>query len=683
VSAAKKVAAKRIDALCAELLEHQRRYYVENDPTVSDAEYDRLERELRALEEQHPDLIRPDSPTQRVGGQPASGFSTFTHRTPLLSLDNAFGVEELRAWDQRLRRALDEGAEPSYMVEPKVDGLSVALHYQDGLLQHGVTRGDGSVGEEVTQNVRTIRSIPLRLIDAPQGMVEVRGEVFLSRSVFEQLNRLRANNDEPLFANPRNAAAGALRMLDSRLTADRKLDCFFYDLVESAAGLAPTHGENFEWIRARGLKTNPLNRLCSSIEEVADAFEALQTQREQLDYEIDGLVVKVNELALRDVAGATSKFPRWAIAMKYPAQQATTRVREIVVQVGRTGKLTPVAELEPVQLAGTTVSRATLHNEDEVQRKDVRVGDLVFIEKAGEIIPQVVKTVTAERPAESTPFEMPSACPICGSDATRSEGEVARYCSNVACPAQRREKLLHFASRGGMDVQGLGEALIDQLLTQELIGGIADLYALRAEQLAALERMGEKSASNLIAELERSKQQPLRRLLFGLGIRHVGERSAKILAAKIGSIDAIAAAEIEALEAIDEVGPKTATAVRQFFEQPANVELIAALRAAGLRLDATEEELAPVAVVAVDSPFAGKTVVLTGTLPDVPRSLARARIEALGGKIVGSVSKKTGLVVAGEAAGSKRTKAEELGVPVMEAEEFLPWMDESDTNAVQ
>ncbi len=669
-------AKKRAIELRREIAVQRKRYYVDNDPEVSDAEYDRLERELIEIEQQFPQLITPNSPTQRVGGEPSEGFETYTHRTPLLSLDNAYGVGELREWDARLKRALDDGASPTYMVEPKVDGLSIAVHFEGGRFRRGVTRGDGFVGEDVSPNVRTIRSIPLELMDGETRGLEVRGEVFLPHNVFTRINEKRAAAGEPLFANPRNAAAGALRMLDARVTAERRLDCFFYDVAAWGGEPLTTHEQNFALLQRLGLRTNPLNRVCMTIDEVIEAFDELGRLRGTLDYGIDGLVVKVNELPLREIAGATSKFPRWAVAVKYPAKQATPRVRKIVVQVGRTGKLTPVAELEPVALAGTTVSRATLHNEDEVERKDVREGDTVFVEKAGEIIPQVVKTVLAKRRKGARKFRMPEQCPVCGASAVREEGEAARYCTNVACPAQQKEKLLHFAGRGGMDIQGLGEALVDQLLEKGLVEDVSGLYGLEQEVLESLERMGSKSASNLLEEIERSKRRLLRRLLVALGIRHVGERSARLLATKLGSIEALSNATPEELEALDEIGPKTAAAVRQFFEQPANRKLVARLAAAGVRTEATEEELAPPPEAAERSPFAGKTVVLTGTFPGIPRSAAKARIEAFGGKVSGSVSKKTDLVVAGEASGSKRTKAEALGVAIMEADEFATWMQE-------
>lgn len=669
-------AKERAIQLRREIAIHRKLYYVDNDPEVSDSEYDALERELLAIEQAFPELITPDSPSQRVGGEPSTGFASYRHRTPLLSLENAFGEHELRAWETRLLRAIDDGVAPTYVVEPKVDGLSVAVHFENGRLRRGVTRGDGKVGEDVSPNVRAIRSIPLELAHGETRALEARGEVFLPRSVFAELNRARRAAGEAPFANPRNAAAGALRMLDARVTAERRLDCFFYDVAGWEGPERKTHGETFSLLRKLGLRTNPANRLCVTIDQVIEAFQELGRNRDTLDYEIDGMVVKVNELALRDIAGATSKFPRWAVAVKFPAQQATTKVVRIVVQVGRTGKLTPVAELEPVQLAGTTVSRATLHNEDEVRRKDVREGDTVFVEKAGEIIPQVVKTVARKRPPGSGPFRFPEQCPVCGADAVREEGEAARYCTNVACSAQRREKLLHYASRGAMDIQGLGEALVDQLIEKANVADVAGLYDLNHEALSGLERMGTKSAANLLDEIEQSKKRSLRRLLFGLGIRHVGERAAGVLAAKVGSVAALAAADPEALERLDEIGPRTAAAVQRFFSQPANRELIERLQEAGVRTVASEQELAPAPQPVGGSPFHRKTVVLTGTLPGVSRAAAKARIEALGGKVSGSVSKKTDLLIAGEGAGSKRARAQGLGVTIMEADEFAVWMND-------
>ena len=646
---------------------HRRRYYVDDAPEISDAEYDELERELRELEAAHPEVVTPDSPSLRVGGEPSDAFESVRHRTPLLSLDNAYSIDDLRAWDERLTRAVGRAA-GAYVVEPKVDGLSIAVWYRDGLLERALTRGDGVVGEDVTANVRTIRAIPLRLAEAVP-FIEVRGEVFMPRVSFQRLNAARIEAGEAPFANPRNAAAGSVRLLDPKITASRRLDVFFYLLAEIEGEHEPsTHVAALGRLKALGLRVNPRNIACASLDEAIAGIEAIRASRSELDYEIDGAVVKANGIALQRVAGATSKFPRWAVAYKYPPEQSETRVRAIVVQVGRTGTLTPVAELEPVLLAGTTVARATLHNEDEVARKDIREGDTVVIEKAGEIIPQIARVLVDRRPEGAVPFVMPRRCPVCGSEAVREDGEVASRCTGVACPAKRREAVLHFASRSGMDIQGLGDALVDQLLARDLVKDIADLYQLDEAALAGLDRMGEKSAANLMSELASSKQRPLHRLLYALGIRHVGDRAARVLASSVGSIDALAEANAEALEAISEVGPKTASAVTTFFEQPANRELLRRLTAAGVRMEALPEERRP--PPAADSPFSGKTVVLTGTLPGMSREDAKTRIEALGGRVSGSVSKKTDMVVAGEDAGSKLDKARDLGVRIVEPAEF-------------
>ena len=667
-------AARRAAELRRRIAYHRKRYYIDDDPEISDGEYDQLERELQTIESEYPELITPDSPTQRVGGEPVPALESFRHSTRLLSLDNAYNEDELGEWESRLFRVIGD-RRPTYVVEPKIDGLSISVHYRDGLLLRGVTRGDGEVGEEVTSNIRTIRSIPLRLT-AEISSLEVRGEVFMPRPAFEGLNRQRLESGESPFANPRNAAAGSVRLLDPRTTASRRLDCSFYELAALEGGLPGTHEEGLALLRELGLRTNPLNRTCPDRAEVLAYVEEIRGLRETLDYETDGVVIKVNELDLRREAGSTSKFPRWAVAFKFPSQQATTRVRKIVVQVGRTGALTPVAELKPVQLAGTTVSRATLHNEEEVARKDVRIGDTVLIEKAGEIIPQVVKVITGKRPRSARSFRMPERCPVCGSPAIKEEGEVARRCSNTAsCPAQRRESLLHLASRSGMDVQGLGEALVDQLLEHEMVLDIADLYSLEPDALAALERMGEKSAGNLLAQLEESKRQPLHRLIYALGIRHVGERSARILADAFGSLRRLAAASEEELVALAEIGPKTATAVRLFFNQQSNRRLIDRLMRAGVAAEAAPRP----APSGTGSPFAGKTVVLTGTLAGLTREEVKERIEALGGRVAGSVSRKTDMVVAGEAAGSKLDKARELDVRVVDPEAFRRMLDGADS----
>jgi len=657
-------ARARAEVLRQEIASHRKRYYVDNDPEIADGEYDALERELLELETAFPELATSDSPSLRVGGEPAEDIPQFSHTIPMLSLDNVYSDEELGEWENRLIKLLGDRL-PSYFVEPKVDGLSIAVHYRDGLLAAGATRGDGETGEDVTANVRTIRSIPLRLTQNV-GHVEARGEVFFPRSAFKELNRSRGEAGDPLFANPRNAAAGTLRLLDSRITAARRLDCVFYQLAQHDGAIPETHSAGLQLLGDLGLRTNPLNRSGLNIQQVLEYLDELAGGKDELDYEIDGVVVKVDELALRDRAGSTSKFPRWAVAYKYPAEQATTTVLGIAVQVGRTGVLTPVAELAPVSLAGTTVSRATLHNQDEIERKDVRAGDTVWVEKAGEIIPQVVKVIHNKRPPGTRKFHMPKRCPACGSPVIREEGEVAQRCTGqLICPAQRKQALLHFVSRKGMDIQGLGEALVEQLLENEMVRDVSDLYTLAREQLSGLPRMGETSAGNALDQIDASRTLPLHRLLFALGIRHVGERAAKVLAAAFGSMAAMAAADVGALEELDEIGPKTATEVVLFFSRAENLELIAKLAGAGVD---------PVEQVASGNPagslFDGKTVVITGTLPGRSRQEARDLVEQLGGRVSGSVSGKTDFVVAGQAAGAKRAKAEKLGVTIINAEQF-------------
>jgi DNA ligase (NAD+) len=667
MSAPKNDPASRAKSLRERIALHRKKYYVEDAPLISDSEYDALERELRELEADHPELITPDSATLRVGGEPSEAFVNVPHRSPLLSLDNAYSESELQAWDERLTRVMGRPVD-RYVVEPKIDGLSISLWYQDGLLERAVTRGDGFVGEDVTANVRTIRSIPRRLSRA-LPFVEARGEIFMSRASFQALNEAREATGEPPFANPRNAAAGSLRLLDPEVTASRKLDGFFYAVAE-IVGDEPlrSQSEGLARLEALGLRVNPLNATCRSLDDVIAAIESIRSRRNHLEYEIDGAVVKVDDLEMQRRAGATSKSPRWAVAFKYPPEQAETRVIDITVQVGRTGALTPVAQLAPVVLAGTTVSRATLHNEDEVTRKDVRVGDTVVIEKAGEIIPQVTRVLTERRPEESERFIMPTHCPVCGSLAVREEGEVASRCTGVSCPAKRREALLHFASRAGMDIQGLGDALVDQLLAGGLLRDAADIYALEAEVLATLPRMGKKSATNLVGEIESSKRRSLHRLLYALGIRHVGERAARVLASALGSLEALRDAPQNALEAIPEIGPKTAAAIRTFFEQSRNRELIARLAQAGVLTEASEKDLPPGTLRT--SPLTGKTVVLTGTLPGVSREEAKARVEALGGRVSSTVSKSTDFLVAGDDPGSKLNKAVKLGIRLVTPEEF-------------
>jgi DNA ligase (NAD+) len=668
MTAAKASPKARAAELRSQIAHHRQKYYGDDAPEISDAEYDALEQELLAIETAHPELVTVDSTSQSVGGEASDAFVNVRHRARLLSLDNAYSESDLREWNDRLTRSLGQES-GRFVVEPKIDGFSIALWYRNGCLERAITRGDGTVGEDVTSNVRTIASIPSRLKE-PVPFVEARGEIFMPRASFQALNLARQNAGQPPFANPRNAASGSVRLLDATITASRKLDGFFYVLASLEGADPPvTHREELSRLESLGLRVNPLNAACASLEEAWAAIEAIRNVRERLEYEIDGAVVKIDDVAQQRRAGSTSKFPRWAIAYKFPPEQAQTRVRDIVVQVGRTGALTPVAELVPVLLAGTTVSRATLHNEDEVARKDVRVGDTVLIEKAGEIIPQVTRVLLDKRPQDAAPFVMPKRCPACGSEAVREEGEVASRCTGVSCPAMRREALLHFASRAGMDIQGLGEALVDQLLAKNLVEDVAGVYGLDADALATLERMGKKSAANVVGEIESSKTRPLHRLLYALGIRHVGERAARLLASSFGSLDALGAASHDALEAVSEIGPKTAAAVRTFFDQPRNRELIGRLAEAGVRTEASPEELSQ-APSAASSPFAGKTVVLTGTLSGISRDEAKSRIESLGGRVSGTVSKKTDFVIAGDDPGSKLEKAVALGVRIVTPEDF-------------
>jgi DNA ligase (NAD+) len=668
MTAAKPSPKVRVEELRRQIAHHRQKYYGDDAPEISDAEYDALEQELRAIETAYPELVTADSTSQRVGGEASDAFVNVRHRAPLLSLDNAYSESDLREWNDRLTRSLGHES-GRYVVEPKIDGFSIALWYRNGRLERAITRGDGAVGEDVTANVRTIASIPARLTE-PVPFVEARGEIFMPRASFQALNLARQNAGQPPFANPRNAASGSVRLLDATITASRKLDGFFYVLASLEGADPPeTHLEELSRLESLGLRVNPLNAACASLEEAWAAIEAIRNVRGRLDYEIDGAVVKIDDVALQRRAGSTSKFPRWAIAYKFPPEQAQTLVRDIVVQVGRTGALTPVAELLPVLLAGTMVSRATLHNEDEVARKDVRVGDTVLIEKAGEIIPQVTRVLLDKRPQDAAPFVMPKRCPACGSEAVREEGEVASRCTGVSCPAMRREALLHFASRAGMDIQGLGDALVDQLLAKDLVADVADVYGLDADALATLERMGKKSAANVVGEIESSKTRSLHRLLYALGIRHVGERAARVLASSFGSLDALGAASHDALEAISEIGPKTAAAVRTFFDQPRNRDLVRRLAKAGVRTEASPEELSQ-PPPAASSPFAGKTAVLTGTLPGISRDEAKSRIESLGGRVSGTVSKKTDFVIAGDDSGSKLEKAVALGVRIVTPEDF-------------
>lgn len=671
--ASAKDAAQRAAELRDELRSHDYRYYVLADPTIPDVEYDRLMRELQTLEQQHPHLVTPDSPTQRVAGAPSDEFPEVRHAAAMLSLDNAFSEQEVRDFDRRVRERL--GADQvDYAAEPKLDGLAVSLVYEDGRLARGATRGDGTTGEEVTANIRTIRSVPLRLCGKgwPQ-LLEVRGEVYISKAGFQALNRRAAERGERTFANPRNAAAGSLRQLDPRITAARPLSIFCYGLGERGGARLPARqSELLDQLAQWGLRVCPQRERVNGVEGCLDYYRALGERRDDLPYEIDGVVYKVDLLADQDRLGTLSRAPRWAIAHKFPAQEALTTVVGIEVQVGRTGALTPVAKLEPVQVGGVTVTSATLHNAAEVERKDVRVGDTVYVRRAGDVIPEVVRVLTERRPKHTEPFQMPDRCPACGSAVVRPEGEVVARCSGaLVCGAQRKRALWHFASRRAMDIDGLGDKLIEQLVDRDLVQDPAGLYELDADALQSLERMGEKSAHNLLAALDRSRNTTLPRFLFALGIREVGEATAAQLARHFGSLSAIQQAEESALQAVEDVGPVVAAHIHAFFREPHNLRVIERLREAGVAWPEA-------AGVAHDRPLPlqGKTYVLTGTLATLTRHQAKARLEALGARVAGSVSSSTDCVIAGDKAGTKLDKARELGIPIADEQELLSLLAE-------
>ncbi len=677
-------ASDRIDALRALIRHHEEQYYVHDAPEISDGEFDALMRELQALEAAQPDRVTPDSPTQRVGGRPVEGFATVEHARQMLSLDNANSEEELRAFDERVRKGLAEsGAVPSsvrYVAELKIDGLSIALTYRDGRLVRGATRGDGVRGEDVTANARTIRAIPLALGDGPAGELEVRGEVYLPRRVFERINREREEQGEPLFANPRNAAAGAMRNLDPREVARRRLGAFTYQLMASAGVGPEAHGDTLRQLAAWGLPVEPHWQACDGVEAVVVFCTRWGEQRRSLDFDTDGVVVKVDDLAMRERLGVTSKCPRWAIAFKFPAEQARTRLKAIEVNVGRTGAATPYAVLEPVVLAGSTISKATLHNAEDIARKDIRQGDLVVIEKAGDVIPRVVGPVLPERPAASEPWAMPAKCPTCGSALRREADEVVWRCENASCPARLLRGLEHFAGRGAMDIEGLGEALIEQLVSGGLVRDFSDLYKLRVVDLATLtsttskdgktvtRRFGEKSAQKVVDRIERSRQNELWRVVFGLGIRHVGERAAQALAGAFGGMRAIASASAEQCQAVPDIGPVVAASARAWFDEPRNRDLVERLEAAGVRMHVPDWEQRR---DAAPGRLSGRTYVITGTLEAMSREEAQIQLERLGAKVSGSVSRKTTAVIVGAEPGSKLEKARTLGVPTLDEAAFL------------
>ena len=655
---------QRIEALRDELREHGYRYHVLDDPRIPDAEYDRLMRELEALEAKYPGSITPDSPTQRVGGEPLEGFATVSHSVPMLSLGNAFSSEELTEFDRRARERLERDGELVYAAEPKLDGVALSLRYEDGVLVRGATRGDGQIGEDVTHNARTIEAIPLRLRGASPSVLEVRGEVYMPLAGFHAYNERARASGEKAFVNPRNAAAGSLRQLDPKLTAARPLAFFAYATGQVEPALGPqTHAELLNAFREWGLPVCPDNAVVAGVAGCVGFYDRLGRRRAKLPYEIDGVVFKVNDFGDRERLGFVSRAPRWAVAYKFPAQEEMTRVVDIEVQVGRTGALTPVARLEPVFVGGVTVTNATLHNEDEVHRKDVRVGDTVIVRRAGDVIPEVVSVVIDQRPTGTRRFGMPTSCPVCRSAVVRGEGEAVSRCSGgLFCPAQRKEAIRHFASRKAMDIEGLGTKLIDQLVERDLVRNVADIFELTGEQLAELDRMAEKSAGNLVTAIENSRHPSLPRFLFALGIREVGETTAASLAHHFGTLEAIAEASRDELEQVSDVGPVVAEHVVTFFAEPHNREVLEALASAGVTPTETE------AARDAPQPLKDVTVVLTGTLDGMTRTQAKEALQALGAKVTGSVSKKTTYLVAGADPGSKLEKAERLGVEILDAD---------------
>lgn len=650
----------RAERLRDEIVYHERKYYQDNDPQISDAEFDALVRELTALESLYPELVTPESPTQRVGGKPLEGFRSVVHSTPMMSIENCYNEEELRAFEERIRKLLP-GETVRYAAELKIDGLSVSISYRGGRYFQAVTRGDGLQGDDITRNVKTIRAVPLLIKD--KDAVEVRGEIYLPFESFRTINREREENGEAPFANPRNAAAGSIRLLDPKEVSARGLDTFIYYLFLD--GREPdSQWESLSRLKEMGFHTNPNSRLCASIEEVIAYYREWGEKRDGLEYDVDGMVIKVDSAEQRSKLGATAKSPRWAIAYKFPARQATTRIEDIIVQVGRTGALTPVAVLEPVKLSGVTISRSTLHNEDEILRKDIRIGDHILLERSGDVIPRVVSVMTERRTGNEKVFRLPDNCPACGSAVFRPEGEVVSRCVNPSCPARLRESVLHYASRRAMDIEGLGESLVDQLLVKGLVRSIPDIYTLGREELAALDRMGPKSAENLLSQIGDSKKRGLSRLIHGLGIRHVGEKMARSLADRFDSIEALAAANEEELTAIADVGPRVAESIRFFFTREENLALIKRLEEAGVVT--LKQERGPEGA----RPLAGQIFVITGTLRDHTRDQAAEILEGLGAEVGTSVTRKTTGLIVGESPGSKLRKAMELGLRIIREAEF-------------
>jgi DNA ligase (NAD+) len=660
---------KKIEALREKIRHHEHLYYVLDNPELSDAEFDKLMQQLKNLESEHPSLVTPDSPTERVGGKPREGFVKVPHSSPMLSLDNTYNEEELRGWERRVHE-LTGRSDVDYVCELKLDGMSLALVYENGKLARGVTRGDGSVGEDVTLNVRTVRSIPLLIPAATLKKAgippefEVRGELLMPTASFKKINEERERNGLPTFANPRNFTAGTVRQLDPNITAERRMDYFPYILLQNGRTYFDRHWKTLTALEAAGFKVNPNRKLVHSMDEVWSFIQQWEEKRDSLPYEIDGIVIKVDRIALQDELGFTGKAPRWAIAYKYAARAGITKLEDIRVQVGRTGKLTPVAMLAPVLIGGTTVRNATLHNMDEIERLGVKIGDWVQVERGGDVIPKVAKVIDdIDHPRGHKTFHMPENCPVCGTKVVRTEGEVDYRCVNANCPAKLRETILHFASRGVMNIDGMGDALVTQLTERGLVKNVADIYKLKKDDLLSLERMGDKSAQNILDEIENSKKLPLERLIYGLGIRMVGERTAQFLGEHFGSMEALEQAGVEELQNVDEVGPRIAESIVEFFSIPANRKLVERLREAGLTLTGKKKERG--------TKLAGKTFVLTGTLAKHTRDEAKKMIEDAGGKVTGSVSKKTDYVVAGADAGSKLDKAKELGVAVIDEQEMV------------
>ncbi|MBE2913734.1 NAD-dependent DNA ligase LigA [Anoxybacillus flavithermus] len=659
---------KQIAELREQIEKHNYAYYVLDQPSISDAEYDELMRKLMELEEQYPQYKTPDSPSQRVGGAPLEAFQKVTHRVPMLSLSNAFNEGDLRDFDRRVRQ---EVGDVRYVCELKIDGLAVSLRYEDGYFVQGATRGDGTTGEDITENLKTIRSLPLRL--SKKVTIEVRGEAYMPRKSFEKLNEQRKMNGEELFANPRNAAAGSLRQLDPKVAASRQLDIFAYHVVNAEELGILSHSAALNYLDELGFKTNPARQVCETIDDVLSYVEQWHERRASLPYDIDGIVIKVDAFAQQKQLGATAKSPRWAIAYKFPAEEVVTQLVDIEISVGRTGVVTPTAILQPVRVAGTIVQRASLHNEDYIREKDIRLGDYVIIKKAGDIIPEVVRSLPERRTGKEEPFDMPTHCPVCASELVRLDDEVALRCVNPQCPAQIREGLIHFVSRQAMNIDGLGEKVIAQLFEHGLVRSVADLYTLTKDELVALERMGEKSATNLLRAIEASKQNSLERLLFGLGIRHVGAKAAKTLAEHFETMERLQQATKEELTAIHEIGEKMADSIVTYFSKEEVKQLLERLRAYGVNMTYKGAKQ----TVDISSTFAGKTFVLTGTLQSMSRSEAKEAIEALGGKVTGSVSKKTDVIVVGEDAGSKLEKAKQLGITIWDEARFLQEIQQS------